>query len=118
MLINICCPAGKKIKIEPCPKHNTKCNGYNGKLISFNGNYNGVYLYVMDYIGGMLNPVGEMPKKSHYKREFCYGFTGKKIMVYNVILIETIGISVNYWNRVSIGLLFFFLPGWTPKVVV
>ncbi len=30
----------------------------------------------MDYIGGMLNPIGEMPK-THYKKEFCYGFTGK-----------------------------------------
>ncbi len=35
-------------------------------------------------------------------------------MVYNVILMETIGMSV----MVSIGLLFFFFAGWTPTVVV
>ncbi len=28
--------------------------------IGFNGNYNGVYWYVMDSIGGMLNPIGKM----------------------------------------------------------
>ncbi len=38
--------------------------------------YNGAYWYVMDYIGGMLNPIGKMPK-THYKKEFCNGFTGK-----------------------------------------
>ncbi len=37
-------------------------NGYNGNCIGFNGNYNGVYWYVMGSIGGMLNPIGEMPK--------------------------------------------------------
>ncbi len=55
------------------PKHNRKCNGfnvYNGNCIGFNGNYNGVYWYVMDSIGGMLNPIGKMPK-THYKNEFC-----------------------------------------------
>ncbi len=57
----------------------------------------------MDSIGGMLNPIGKMPK-THYKKEFCNGFTGKKLMVYNGILMETIGISV----MVSIGLLLFF----------
>ncbi len=62
--------------IEPCPKHNRKCNGFNGNCIGFNGNYNGVYWYVMDSIGGMLNPIGKMPK-THYKKEFCNGFTGK-----------------------------------------
>ncbi len=55
-----------KKTIEPCPKHKIK----------FNGNYNGVYWYVMDYIGGMLNPIGKM-SKTHYKKEFCNGFTGK-----------------------------------------
>ncbi len=68
-----------KITIEPCPKHNRKCNGfngYNGNCIGFNGNYNGVYWYVIDSIGGMLNPIGKMPK-THYKKEFCNGFTGK-----------------------------------------
>ncbi len=57
----------------------------------------------MDYIGGVLNPIVKMPK-THYKNEFCNGFTGKKLMVYNGILMESIGISV----MVSIGLLFFF----------
>ncbi len=53
--------------MEKCPKHNRKCNGFNGfngNCIGFNGNYNGVYGYVMDYIGGMLNPIGEMPKNT------------------------------------------------------
>ncbi len=68
-----------KKTIESCPKHNRKCNGfngYNGNCIGFKGNYNGVYWYVMDSIGGMLNPIGKMPK-THYKKEFCNGFTGK-----------------------------------------
>ncbi len=42
-----------------------KCNvfnGYNGNCIGFNGNYNGVYWYVMVSIGGMLNPIGQMSK--------------------------------------------------------
>ncbi len=68
-----------KKTIEHCPKHNRKCNGfngYNGNCIGFNGSYNGVYWYVMDSIGGMLNPIGKMPK-THYKKEFCNGFTGK-----------------------------------------
>ncbi len=62
----------------------------------------------MDSIGGMLNHIGKLPK-THYKKEFCNGFTGKKLMVYNGIVIETIGISV----MVSIGLLLFlfFLAG-------
>ncbi len=50
---------------DPAEKHNRKCNvfnGYNGNCIGFNGNYNGVYWYVMDSVGGMLNPVGKMPK--------------------------------------------------------
>ncbi len=45
-------------------------------MYCLNGNYNGVYWYVMDYIGGMLNPIGQMPK-THYKKEICNGFTGK-----------------------------------------
>ncbi len=57
----------------------------------------------MDYIGEMLNPIGKMPK-TQYKKEFCNGFTGKKLMVYNGILMETINMSV----IVSIGLLLFF----------
>ncbi len=62
-----CVPAEKKT-IEPYPKHNRKCNGfngYNGNCIGFNGKYNGVYWYVMDSIGEMLNPIGKMPK-THY----------------------------------------------------
>ncbi len=31
-------------------------------IIGFNGSYNGVYWYVMDSIGGMLNLIGKMPK--------------------------------------------------------
>ncbi len=31
---------------------------------------------IMVSIGGMLNPIGQMPK-THYKRNFCNGFTGK-----------------------------------------
>ncbi len=59
-----------KKTIEPCPKHNRKCNGFNGNCIGFNGSYNGVYWYVMDSIGGMLNHIGKMPK-TYYKNEFC-----------------------------------------------
>ncbi len=36
----------KKKTIKPCPKHNRKCNGfngYNGNCIGFNGNDNGDY---------------------------------------------------------------------------
>ncbi len=51
-------------------------NGYNGNCIGFNGKCNGVYWYVMDSIGGMLNSIGKMPK-THYTNEFCNGFTGK-----------------------------------------
>ncbi len=43
--------------------------GYNGNCIGFNGNYNGVYWYVMDYIGGMLNPIELMPK--HTTKRNC-----------------------------------------------
>ncbi len=31
-------------------------------IIGFNGNYNGVCWYVMDYIDGILNLIGKMPK--------------------------------------------------------
>ncbi len=51
--------------IGKMPKTQYKCNGfngYNGNCIGFNGNYNGVYWYVMDSIGGMLNHIGKMPK--------------------------------------------------------
>ncbi len=55
----------------------------------------------MDFIGGMLNPIGKMPK-THYKTNtILLWFYLKKLMVYNGNLMETIGISV----MVSIGLL-------------
>ncbi len=78
MSCSIHAPAEKKT-IEPCAKHNRKCNGFNGyneNCIALNGNYNGVYWYGMDSIGGMLNHIGKMPK-TLYKREFSNGFTGK-----------------------------------------
>ncbi len=56
------------VEKQPCPKHKRKCNGlnyYNGNCIGFNGNYNSVYWYVMDSIGGMFNPIGKMPKTLH-----------------------------------------------------
>ncbi len=53
-----------------------KANGYNGNCIGFNGNYNGVYWYVMDSIGAMLKPIGKMAK-THHKNEFCIGFLEK-----------------------------------------
>ncbi len=56
----------------------------------------------MDSIGWMLNPIGKMPK-THYKMNFLMSYW-KKLMVYNGILMEAIGISV----MVSIGLLLFF----------
>ncbi len=63
-------------KKNPAQNTNGKCNGFNGNCIGFNGNYNGVYWYVMDSVGGILNPIGKMPK-THYKKEFCNGFTWK-----------------------------------------
>ncbi len=63
-------------------------------LYWFYWNYNGVYWYVIDSIGGMLNPIEKMPK--HNNNECFNGFTGKKLMVYNGILMETIGISVMF----------------------
>ncbi len=49
---------------------------------------------MIDSIGGMLNPIEKMPKTN--KNECFNGFTGKKLMVYNGILMETIGISVMF----------------------
>ncbi len=49
----------------------------------------------MDSIGGMLNPDGEMPKNT-LQKGILLSFYWKKIMVYNVILTETIGISVMF----------------------
>ncbi len=33
-----------------------------GIVLDLIGDCNGVYWYVMDSIGGMLNPIGKMPK--------------------------------------------------------
>ncbi len=67
-------PIGKMAKThnknEFCIVLLERANGYNGNCISFNGNYNGVYWYVMDSIGAMLNPIGKMAK-THNKNEFC-----------------------------------------------
>ncbi len=43
------------------PKHNRNVMDLM-VIIGFNGNYNGVYWYVMDYIDGILNLIGKMPK--------------------------------------------------------
>ncbi len=59
----------------------------------------------MDSIGGMLNPDGEMPKNTLQKMNFVM-FYWKKLMVYNVILMETIIISVMVF--IGLLLLFFF----------
>ncbi len=45
-------------------------------IIGFNGNYNGVYWYVMDSIGGMLNLIG-INAQNTLQKEFCNCFTGK-----------------------------------------
>ncbi len=50
----------------------------------------------------MLNHIGKMPN-THYKKEFCNGFTGKS-QWFNGISMETTDISV----MVCIGLLLFF----------
>ncbi len=47
----------------------------------------------MDSIFGDVKSYWKMPK-THNKNEFCNDFTGKKLVVYNGILMETIGISV------------------------
>ncbi len=73
-------------------------------IMGFNGNYNGVYWYVIGFIGGMLNHIGKRPKHTT-KRTFVMVLL--KLMVYNGILMESIGISV----MVSIGLPLFFLAG-------
>ncbi len=35
-----------------------------------------IMVSVLDSIGGMLNPIGKMPK-THYKKKFSNGFTEK-----------------------------------------
>ncbi len=55
----------------------------------------------MDYIGGMLNHIGKMPKNTLQKGILYYL---KKLMVHNGILMETIWISV-----MPIGLVWFKL---------
>ncbi len=51
-------------------------NGYNGNCIGFNGNYDGVYWYVVDSIGGMLNPVGKNGQNI-LQKGIVMVFTGK-----------------------------------------
>ncbi len=58
-------------------------------------NYNGVYWYVMDYIGGMI--ILSDNAQTHYKMEFCNGLLEKANGLY-WHLMETID---------SIGLLLF-----------
>ncbi len=55
----------------------------------------------MDSIFGDVKSYWKMPK-THKKNEFCNDFTGKKLVVYNGILMETIGISV------MVSIVFFF----------
>ncbi len=51
---------------------------------------NGVYWYAMDSIGGLLNPIGKIPK-THYEIKFC-----------NVLLEKANGLewyfNGNHWN--------------------
>ncbi len=62
----------------------------------------------MDSIGGMLNPIGKMPKNTLQTLNFVMVLLEKKLIVHNGILMEAIDISV----MVSIGLLLgFFLSG-------
>ncbi len=56
---------------------------------------------MLDSIGGRLNPVGEMHKNIQQKGILLW-FYWKRLMVYNVILMETNGISVMV--SISIGL--------------
>ncbi len=58
-----------------CPKYNRNVM-YLMVIIGFNGNYNGVYWYVMDSIGGMLNLIG-INAQNTLQKEFCNCFTGK-----------------------------------------
>ncbi len=53
-------PTLLKKTIVPCQKQNVM--GLMGIVLVFNGDYNGVYRSVMDFIGGMLNSIGKMPK--------------------------------------------------------
>ncbi len=49
------------MKYASCSKHNRNVM-YLMVIISFTGNYNGVYSYVMDSIGVMLNLIVNIPK--------------------------------------------------------
>ncbi len=65
-------------------------------IIGFNGNYNGVYWYVMDSIGGMLNLIGKCPK---HNRNVMYlmviiGFNGHYNGVYWYVM-DSIGGMLN-----------------------
>ncbi len=62
----------KKNKVFPAEKHNRKCNGFNGfngNCIGFNGNYNGVYWYVMILLVGCQILLEKCPKHT-IKRNF------------------------------------------------
>ncbi len=67
-----------------------KTHYINDFLNGLTGNYNGIYWYVMDSIGGMFNPIGKMPK-THNKNEFCNGFTGNYNGVYWYVMILFVG---------------------------
>ncbi len=86
-----------KKTIEPCPKHNSKCNGYNGIIVLIlMGTLmvsTGIWWILL---GGMLNPIEKCPKHTT-KRNYVMVLLEKA----NGILMETIGISV----MVSIGIL-------------
>ncbi len=61
----------------------------------------------MDSIGGLLNPIGKMPK-THYKMELFNGFTGKSY----IFFMETIGISVMV-SQVKLSFIVIPLHVWT-----
>ncbi len=50
-----------------------------------NGNYNGVYWYVMDSIDGMLNPIGKMPK--HNRK--CNDLMGIVLVLMETIMVSS-----------------------------
>ncbi len=73
-------------------------NGYNGNCIGFNGNYNGVYWYAMDSIGGMLNPIG---KNAQNTIENVMGLM--VIMGIVLVLMETVMVSTGMWWILLVG---------------
>ncbi len=68
------------------PKTHNKnefCNG-------FTGNYNGVYWYVMDSIGGVLNHIGENAQNTLHT-------------FFLMILMETITVYIGMWWILLVG---------------